>query len=176
MTALAIGLVAPAFDLPGTDGRTHSLAGLAASKAVVVVFTCNHCPHAQAWEDRILAIGREYAGRGVAMVAISANDPVKFPEDSFDEMKKRAKSKNFPIPYLFDEAQAVARAYGAERTPEVFVFDSGRKLRYHGLVDDGEDEPRVKTKYVRLALDAVLAGKSPAIGDTPPSGCTIKWK
>ena len=176
MAAVVLGAKAPQFDLPGTDGKNHSLAALAESDVSVVVFTCNHCPYAKAWEDRVLKLGRDYSLRGVAMVAISSNDAVKFPDDGFEEMEKRARAKRYPIPYLYDESQEVARAYGAQRTPEVFVFDSKRELRYHGKVDDNEDEAKVKQHYLRDALDAVLAGKTPPVADTEPAGCTIKWK
>ena len=176
MAAIALGTIAPAFDLPGTDGSNHSLDSLSAGQATVIVFTCNHCPYAKAWEDRILDIGRDYSGRGVGVAAISANNAAEYPDDSFDEMKARAEAKNYSIPYLYDESQAVARAYGAERTPEVFVFDSDRNLRYHGLVDDDQDESKVNNRYLRDAIDAILAGRNPATTDTEAVGCTIKWK
>ncbi len=176
MAAISLRSIAPAFDLPGTDGATHSLDGLASSKALVVVFTCNHCPYAKAWEDRILDIGRDYKERDVSVVAINSNNAVEYPEDSFDAMKERATAKNYPIPYLYDESQAVARAYGAERTPEVFLFDADRNLRYHGLVDDDQDDSKVKNQYLRDAIEAVLDGKDPAETQTAAVGCTIKWK
>lgn len=176
MAALASGTAAPTFDLPGTDGGTHALQDLADRDVAVVVFTCNHCPYAKAWEGRLMDIARAYEARGVGFMLIGSNDPVKYPEDSFVEMTARATERDYPFPYLFDESQAIARAYGAERTPEVFVFDAGRELRYHGAVDDDQDEQAVAIHYLRDALDAVLAGDTPAISETPPVGCTIKWK
>jgi peroxiredoxin len=176
MAALASGTAAPAFDLPGTDGKSHALKDLADRDAAVLVFTCNHCPYAKAWEGRLLDIAREYESRGVGFMLIGSNDPVQYPEDSFEEMTVRARDRGYPFPYLFDETQSIARAYGAERTPEVFVFDAGRELRYHGAVDDDQDEQAVSANYLRDALDAVLAGETPAVSETPPVGCTIKWK
>ena len=176
MTALELGKTALAFDLPATDGSSYSFDSLSAGEAAVIVFTCNHCPYAKAWEDRILDIGREYAGRGVATATISSNNAAEYPDDSFDEMEARARDKDFSIPYLYDESQAVAHAYGAERTPEVFLFDSERNLRYHGAVDDNQDETKVGSHYLRDAIEAVLAGANPAVTETPAVGCTIKWK
>ncbi len=176
MTAMELGTTAPAFDLPATDGSSYSFDSLAAGKAAVIVFTCNHCPYAKAWEDRILDVGREYAGRGVTTAAINSNNAAEYPDDSFDAMKARASDKNYAIPYLYDESQAVAHAYGAERTPEVFLFDSERNLRYHGAVDDNQDETKVGSHYLRDAIEAVLAGADPAVTQTEAVGCTIKWK
>jgi peroxiredoxin len=174
--SLAIGDTAPPFSLPTTEGDTVSLAGLAESDAVAVVFSCNHCPYAQAWEDRVNEVAREYAGRGVALVAINANDAAKYPADSFDAMVDRAREKGFVFPYAYDESQEVARAYGAERTPEVFLFDGDRRLVYHGAVDDAADPGAVKVRYLRDAVEAVLAGETPPRAETPPVGCTVKWR
>lgn len=177
MSHLKIGDKAIAFDLPGVDGKRHTLADYAAKDAVVVVFTCNHCPYAQAWEGRLIQIQADYAARGVQLIAINANDAVKYPADSFAKMQERATAQGFNFPYLHDETQAVARAYGATRTPEVFVFDRSRTLRYQGTVDDNYEEPTaVKQPYLRQALDAVLAGQAAPVAETAPVGCTIKWK
>ncbi len=177
MSNLKIGDKAIAFDLPGVDGKRHTFAGYAGKQAVVVIFTCNHCPYARAWEDRLIQIQADYAGKGVQLVAISANDAAKHPDDSFPKMKERAAEKGFNFPYLYDESQAAARAYGAQRTPEVFVFDKGQVLRYQGTVDDNYEAPSaVKIPYLRQALDAVLAGKTAAVTETAAVGCTIKWK
>ena len=177
MSNLKIGDKAIAFDLPGVDGKRHSLAGYAGKEIVVVIFTCNHCPYARAWEDRFVQIQADTAAKGVQLLAISSNDAVKHPDDSFPKMKERAAEKGFNFPYLYDESQEVARAYGAQRTPEVFVFDKNRTLRYQGTVDDNYEEPAaVKTPYVRQALDAVLAGKAAPTPETAAVGCTIKWK
>lgn len=177
MSNLKIGDKAITFDLPGVDGKRHALAGYVGKDALVVVFTCNHCPYAQAWEDRLIQIQADYAAKGVQLLAINANDAVKYPGDSFAQMKERAAAKGFNFPYLHDETQEVARAYGAQRTPEVFAFDKDRVLRYQGTVDDNYEDPAaVKAPYLRQALDAVLAGKPAPTAETAPVGCTIKWK
>ncbi len=177
MAKLRIGDPAIPFRLPGTDGREHALDDYADRQAVVVIFSCNHCPYVRAWEDRMVAIQRDYAPRGVQFLVISSNDPEQYPEDSFDRMKERAREKGYNFPYLFDATQEVARAYGAQRTPEVFVFDRDRRLRYHGAIDDHYEDPKqVRRHYLREALDAVLAGGEPAVPQTPPVGCTIKWR
>jgi peroxiredoxin len=129
------------FELPGVDDRRHALAEYADKEAIAVVFTCNHCPYARAWEDRLVDIQADYADRGVQLLAISANDAKNYPADSFPRMKERSEEKGFNFPYLYDESQEVARAYGAERTPEIFLFDKGGTLRYHGTVDDNYDDP-----------------------------------
>ncbi len=166
------------FTLPATDGTTYHASEIAQrSKALVVVFTCNHCPYAQAWEDRINQIARDYAAQGVHLLAINANDAMRFPGDSFEQMVKRAAEKQFAFPYLHDDSQKVAHAYGAERTPELFIFDAAGKLRYHGALDDNyEDEQAVQHHYAREVLDAIIADKEVAISETQPVGCTIKWK
>jgi peroxiredoxin len=177
MTALTLGTTAAPFSLsePAT-GRTVSQADFAGLPTMVVVFTCNHCPYAQAWEERLLQVGRDYAGRA-GMVLINANDAEKYPADSPAAMAERAREHNFSVPYLHDADQSVARAYGAQRTPEVFVFDAGRRLVYHGAPDDNYEEPaQVTAAYLRDALDAVLAGRPVPVAETAPRGCTIKWK
>ena len=177
MTNLKLGDNALAFSLPGVDGNTYALSDYADRSVVAVIFSCNHCPYVLAWEDRMIQIQADYAARGVQFVAINANNAVTYPADSFDNMVVHAQQKSFNFPYLHDESQAVARAYGAERTPEVFVFDKGGVLRYHGRIDDNYDDPdAVQQHYLRDALDAVLGGESPQIASTPPTGCTIKWK
>ena len=172
----ALAQTAPAFTLPGVDGGDHSLADYADATALVLVQSCNHCPYAQAWEGRLNAVARDYADSGVRVVAISSNDAVSHPEDSFEEMKRRSAAKGFAFDYLYDESQDVARALGSERTPEVFVYDGDRRLAYHGAVDDSQDETAVTTQYLRDALDAVLAGEAPAVADTAAVGCTVKWR
>jgi peroxiredoxin len=171
-----IAQTAPKFTLPGVDGRDHSLADYGDAPALVIVQTCNHCPYARAWESRVNAIQQDYAERGVSVVAISSNDAKNHPEDSFDEMQKRAQANGLTFDYLYDEDQSIAHALGSERTPEVFVFDGDRKLVYHGAVDDNRDETAVAANYLRDALDAVLAGTTPDIADTPAVGCTVKWR
>lgn len=177
MANINIGEQAISFSLPGVDGQTHSLAQYEDKKIVAVIFSCNHCPYVLAWEDRLIAAQKDYAEKGVQFILISANDVSKYPADSFPNMQAHAAEKGFPFPYLYDETQEIARAYGAERTPEIFLFDEGRTLRYHGAPDDNYEEPQaVKAQYLRDALEAVLEGQAPAVAETPPVGCTIKWK
>ena len=177
MSNVKIGDEALAFDLPGVDGKNHTLSALGDGKeATVVVFMCNHCPYVLAWLDRMIAVAKDYAGRGVAFAGINANDPAQYAADDFAGMQALAKERGLPFPYLHDESQEVATAYGAERTPEVFVFDGDFKLCYHGAPDDNYDETLAKVPYLRNALDAVLAGKVPPVAETAPQGCTIKWK
>ena len=173
---LKIGSRAPEFDLSGVDGKRHSLGEFKGKKALAVIFSCNHCPYVQAYEDRMVEIQRDYAGKGLQLVAINSNETKNFPEDDFANMVKRARRKGFNFPYLRDEDQSVAKAYGAERTPEVFLFDHELTLRYHGAIDDNYQDPsKVKRKFVRDAVDEILAGKNVKTPDTAPVGCSIKW-
>ncbi len=183
---LALGSKAPEFDLPGVDGRNWRLADFAAAKILVVVFTCNHCPTAQYYEGRLKQLVTDYASKGVAFVAISPNDPkaVRLDElgyadlgDSFEEMKIRARDAAFNFPYLYGggEHEPMSRAYGPVATPHTFIFDAERKLRYQGRIDDSERERFVRTKDVRLALDALLAGQEPPVTQTRVFGCSVKW-
>jgi peroxiredoxin len=181
---LDVGAAAPDFTLPGVDGKNHSLKDFAAAKVLVVLFTCNHCPTAQAYEGRIVQMHTDYKDKGVALVAISPNDPlaVRLDElgytdvsDSFEEMKIRAKQRDFQFPYLYDgETQKVGREYGVIATPHVFIFDQERKLRYQGRIDDGEVKP-VKSHDARNAIDALLAGKPVPVAKTNVFGCSTKW-
>ena len=137
MANVKLGDAAIAFELPGVDGKTYSLPALAKGKeATAVVFMCNHCPYVLAWLERLIAVAGDYAGRGVAFAGINANDPAKYPADSLEKMQELAKERGLPFPYLHDETQRVATAYGAERTPEIFLFDGDLKLRYHGAPFD----------------------------------------
>jgi len=176
--ALAIGNKMEPFKLKNVDGKILGSDELSKGKqATVIIFSCNHCPYVQAWEDRMIDIGRTYSSRGVAFALINANDPAKYTEDSFPEMVKRAASKGYPFPYLHDEDQSVARTYGATRTPEVFLFDVQGILCYHGRIDDNYENPdQVRSQDLKNALEAVLEGKRPSIPETPVVGCTIKWK
>lgn len=181
---LEIGQAAPDFALPGVDGKTHRLEDFADAKVLVVVFTCNHCPTVQAYDDRIIKIHNDYKDRGVALVAISPNDPqaLRLDElgftdvgDSLDDMKIRAADRKFAFPYLYDgENQKVSAAYGVLATPHVFIFDSGRKLRYAGRIDDS-DIREVKSHDARNAIDALLAGRPVPVEKTRPFGCSTKW-
>jgi peroxiredoxin len=174
---LEIGKPAPTFKLPGVDGKDCALADLLKkSKAVVVVFSCNHCPVATDYQDRLIEIQKDYKAKGVAIVAISSNDVESVKEDSFDNMKKRAKEKKYNFPYLYDESQEVARAYRATCTPHVFLLDAKGVLAYRGAVDDNQDAKKATKPYLRTALDSVLAGKPVETTTTKQFGCTIKWK
>ncbi len=174
--ALAIGDAVPTFELPDTDGRSWSAAEGDGTIATVIVFTCNHCPYALAWHDRILDAARDYAGRGVRFLQINSNDAERYPRDSYEAMQQRLGAEDWPMPYLHDASQEVARAFGAKVTPDVFVFDSGGRLRYRGAPDDDYEEPGQRAAWLRAALDAVLAGEDPAEAETTPVGCSIKWK
>ena len=167
---------APAFDLPGIDGRNHSLEEYADAAVLVLVQSCNHSPYVLAWEDRINALQREFADRGVRIVAINSNDAGTHPVDSFENMVEHARESGYGFDYLHDESQEIARVLGSERTPEAFVFDADRRLVYHGAVDDNREEAHVTTHYLRDAIEAALAGETPPIADTSPVGCTVKWR
>lgn len=177
MANLKPGDQAIPFSLPGVDGKTYALADYSDRNAVAVIFTCNHCPYAQAWEGRLIQAQADYADRGVQILAINANNAITHPGDSFEAMQQRAQEQGFNFPYLHDESQEIARAYGAERTPEIFLFDKNGKLQYHGAPDDNYEDPSaVQHTWFRDAIDAVLAGQTPAVATTEPKGCTIKWK
>jgi peroxiredoxin len=173
---LPIGEKAPDFSLPGVDGKTYSLRSFQDKPVLVVMFTCNHCPYVQAYEDRLIAIQKDYADRGVQLAAISANETRNYPEDDFPHMVERAKTKDFNFPYLRDENQSVAEAYGAHYTPEIFVLDRERRLRYTGRIDDNWQNPKAaKSHDLRNAIDALLGGRAVSQPETHAMGCTIKW-
>jgi peroxiredoxin len=170
----AIGDPAPTFTLPDFGGTMHEPGG---APATVVVFTCNHCPYALAWHERIVAVARDYADRGVRVLAINSNDSERYPRDSLQAMRTRVEQGEFEgVPYLRDESQDVARAYGAETTPDVFVLDAAGLLRYRGAPDADYEDPTQNAAFLRDALDAVLDGRDPDPAQTPPIGCSIKWK
>ena len=176
MPRLKTGDKAVSFALRGIDDKQHSLHDYS-GKHIVMIFSCNHCPYVRAWEDRMIKIQTDYATKNVQLIAINSNDGIKYPDDNFSKMKERAREKRFNFPYLHDEDQKVASAYGAERTPEVFLFDTSLVLRYHGTIDDNYDDPNgVKENYLRDALDATIAGRKISSAETEPIGCTIKWK
>ena len=174
---LQLGESAPAFDLPGVDGKNHALADFADAKILIVVFSCNHCPFVVGSEDRMNALHADYAPKGVAMAASNSNEQEGHPTDSFEHMVVRAKEKGFEFPYLRDESQEVALAYGALRTPHFFMFDAERKLRYTGRMDDNPMTPGEQTTHELCdALDDLLAGRDVAAPLTNPVGCNVKWK
>jgi len=174
---LKIGSPAPDFNLIGVDDKTYSLNSFSDKDSLIIIFSCNHCPYVKAYEGRIKAIQKDYGSRGVAVIAINSNDDVGYPEDSFEEMKKRAKTENFNFIYLRDENQNAARDYDASHTPEIFLFDKNRKLAFHGKIDDNWQEPdKAANHYLRNALDELLEGKDISVPETFTIGCTIKWK
>ena len=186
-TTLAIGAVAPDFKLPAVDGKTYTLASFSNSKILVIIFTCNHCPTAQAYEDRIIKLTTDYSDKNVAVVAVMPNDPKSITlseldytdlSDSFEEMKIRAKEKQFNFPYLYDgDTQATAKAYGPAVTPHVFIFDQTRKLRFQGRIDDVENPAKTPKHFdTRNAIEALLANKKVATPTTKVFGCSTKWK
>jgi peroxiredoxin len=174
---LKIGSKIPYFKLKGVDEKDYSLDSFAGKKLLVVIFSCNHCPYVQAYEDRIKEIQREFETKGLAVAAVNSNDDSQYPDDSFENMKKRAGEKHFNFPYLRDEDQSLAKAFDASHTPEIFLFDQERKLVYHGKIDDNwKDEKAVKNRYLREAIVELLDGEEISIPETFSIGCTIKWK
>jgi peroxiredoxin len=168
----AVGTEAPTFSLPDTDGVEHSPGD---APATLVVFTCNHCPYALAWHDRILAVARDYPN--VKVLAVSSNDAVRYPADSYEAMRERVQADGgWPMPYLYDESQDVARAYGAKTTPDCFLIDAEGRVVYRGAPDADYQDPSQNAAWLRDAIDATLAGSAPANAQTTPVGCSIKWK
>jgi len=167
-----IGDTAPPFDLPATDGTSQG----PGATPTAVIFTCNHCPYALAWHDRLLEVARDYSARGVHVLLVNPNDAGSHPRDSFDAMKERVETDGgWPAPYLRDETQEVARDFGAKTTPDVFVLDEDGVLRYRGAPDADHEDPSLRAAWLRDALDAVLEGDAPAQAQTEPVGCSIKW-
>ena len=174
---LKIGGKAPDFSLPGVDGKAYSLNEFKGKRILVVVFMCNHCPYVQAYIERIKAIQSDFEVKSVQIVGINANDEVNYPDDSFDKMIEMNKNKKLNFPYLRDEDQTAASAYGAQCTPECFVFDADRKLKYHGKIDDNyKDENSVKTYDLRNAINSLIHNQKVAIELTSAIGCSIKWR
>lgn len=177
---LKVGDAAVDFNLKNVDGKMVTLKDFQSSKGVIVVFTCNTCPYSQAYEQRIIDLHKTFASKGYPVVAINPNDPVKQPGDSFDKMIERAKEKGFPFPYLFDETQNVATAYGATRTPHVYLLQktsTGFQVAYIGAIDDNVETPSAaKNRYVEAAIESLSQGKTPTVTSTKAIGCTIKWK
>ena len=172
---MKLGDHAPVNTLPDTDGKDQVFP--ADGAPTVVVFTCNHCPYALAWHDRILDVARDYADRGVRFFAVNPNDEQRYPADSFQAMKDRVEADGgWSLPYLRDETQEVARAYDAKTTPDVFVLDADRRLVYRGAPDLDYQDPRRNAEWLRGALDALLEGRDPDPAETDPVGCSVKWK
>jgi peroxiredoxin len=177
--SLGLGEKAPlaSTKMKNVDGKETSVAELAGAKGTLVVFTCNHCPYAKAWEDRIVELGNTFSKQGVGVVAVNPNDPGVKADDSLEAMQARAKEKGFQFPYVVDSTSDVAKAYGATKTPEVFLFDASGKLVYKGAVDDNSEDPKaVKQTYLKDALTSVVAGKKIALAETKALGCGIKFR
>jgi peroxiredoxin len=178
--AARLGAPCPDFALPTVDGtqrKSYALRDFDGSAALVVMFICNHCPYVQAVEDRLIRLAHDLTPRGVAFVGVCSNDAATYPDDAVDKLAERWRSKGYGFPYLHDEEQTVARAFGAVCTPDVFVYDADRRLAYRGRIDDSwKDESKVTRRELAAALDALLAGQRPAAEQRPSMGCSIKWK
>ena len=172
---LAIGAKGPGFDLKGTDGKMYSLDTIKGEKGTAVIFTCNECPYAKGYEDRLIAFANAYQSKGIAFIAINANDPKIVPGDSFDAMVERAMEKQFPYPYVVDETQQIAAAYGAKVTPHIFLLDAGGSLVYRGRIDDSLKENEIKKRDLQAALDALVGGNAIQVAETKAFGCGVKW-
>jgi len=178
-TSVALGAAAPAatVKMKGVDGRELSIADAKGEKGTLVIFTCNHCPWVKAWEQRLAELGNACKAKGVGVIVVNPNDPAAYPEDSFEGMQERAKARGFQFPYVVDSTSGVARAFGATRTPEAFLFDASGALVYHGAIDDNaEDATKVTKHYLGDALDAVTAGSRPAVAESKAIGCSIKFR
>ena len=174
---LELGQPIPPFQLRSVDGQEFSVESFKSAKALVVMFICNHCPYVQAIEDRILALHHQYHRKGVQVIGICSNDPTDYPDDSAENLRKRWLEKDYGFPYLIDESQAVAKAFGAVCTPDIYAYDGARRLAYHGRLDDNWKQPEfVKHRELAEALDALLSGKPLNTVQNPSIGCSIKWK
>lgn len=176
---LSMGAAIPMSDvkMKSVDGKELTLADVKKPAGTLVVFTCNHCPFAKMWETRIVELGNTYAAKGIGVVAVNANDPEVAADDSYDKMIERAKERGMQFPYVVDATSNVARAFGASRTPEAFLFDANGKLIYHGAIDDNGQEPeKVTNTYLKNALDAVVGGKDVPVKETKSIGCGIKFR
>ena len=165
----------PSFALKGTDGEIHSLESLKGAKGTAVIFTCNTCPFSQGYEARLIALANEYRPKAIGFVAINPNDARSVPGEAFDLMVARAKEKGYSFPYLADENQSAAAAYGAKVTPHVFLLDADGTLVYRGRVDDSLEEGKVKARDFKAALDALVAGQPIPVAATKAFGCSVKW-
>ena len=176
--ALSIGDKAPSTSvkMKNVDGREISIADVAGKEGTLVIFSCNHCPFVKAWQGRIASIGNAAKSKGVGVIVINSNDPASYPEDSYGEMQKRAEQLGFTFPYVVDATSDVARAFGATRTPEAFLFDKDGKLVYHGAIDDSKNADQVTKHYLQDAVDALIAGKEVGTKETKFVGCGIKFR
>ncbi len=176
--ALHAGGNSPDFSLPGIDGKTHSLRDFRKAKALLIVFMCNHCPFVQPKVGKLVQLREKYAKKGLVVVGINANDPLQYPDDSFENMKLFAKEKGINFPYLFDGTQETPKKFGAVCTPDPFLFDAGQKLAYHGRIDDAHKQEHsfAKTNELEEAIQQLLSGKEVKVQVLPSMGCNIKWK
>ncbi len=175
-TATKVGEPAPALELEDTEGSVQSLPGPGEAPATAIFWTCNHCPYALGWHDRLVEVARDYGPRGVRFFAVNSNDAERYPADSLDAMRDRVRDEDWPFPYLHDASQAAAREWAAQVTPHIYVLDGDLRIRYEGAPDADHMEPAEDAAWLREALDAVLAGQEPARSATEPVGCSIKWK
>jgi thiol-disulfide isomerase/thioredoxin len=175
--AAALGSACPDFNLPAVEGRRYARADFSGAPGLVVMFICNHCPYVKAVEDRLIDLARAYGAQGIRFVAVCSNDAAAYPDDAFDRLAERWHAKNYGFPYLHDESQDVARAFGAVCTPDIFVYDARGLLAYRGRIDDSWKDPeKVTRRELADALDALVAGRSPSSDQKPSMGCSIKWK
>jgi AhpC/TSA family protein len=175
-TATKVGELAPGLELPDTEGRIHTLPAPGEALATVVVWTCNHCPYALGWHERLVQVAREYEPRGVRFLAVNSNDAERYPRDSLEAMRQRVRDEEWPFPYLHDESQAAAREWVAQVTPHLYVLDGELRIRYEGAPDADHMNESENAAWLREALDAVLEGDEPPRAATDPVGCSIKWK
>jgi len=176
-TTLNLGSVLPEFNLKGTDDKIYDSTTYSDFNAMLIIFSCNHCPYVQAYENRMQMIQEDYRKDNLLVFAINSNDDSQYPDDSFESMKIRSKEKEFNFPYLRDKDQSIAKAFGATHTPEIFLFDKERELVFHGKIDDNwQEETLVKNSYLRNAIVEMLKGESISVPETFTIGCTIKWK
>ncbi|MGO9608464.1 MAG: thioredoxin family protein [Verrucomicrobiia bacterium] len=175
---LNIGDKAPSTSvkMKNVDGSEVSIADVVGKQGTLVVFSCNHCPFVKAWQDRIASVGNAAKTKGIGVIVINPNDPTDYPEDSYAEMQKRSKDLGFTFPYVVDATSDVARAFGATRTPEAFLFDKDGKLVYHGAIDDSKEADQVTKHFLQDAIDAALAGKAVPVAETKFVGCSIKFR
>ena len=175
-SATKVGGPAPALELPDTEGSVHTLPMPGEAPATVVLWTCNHCPYALGWHDRLLEVARDYGARGVRFLAVNSNDAERYPHDSLEAMRERVRDEDWPFPYLHDESQQAARDWAAQTTPHVYVLDADLLVRYEGAPDADHMDPALDAAWLREALDEVLSGREVSRAETEPVGCSIKWK
>ena len=176
-TKIPLGTLAHDFELPGVDGKTYTLSSFANQKILVLIFMCNHCPYVKAVLQRLIDLQNAFSGRGVQFIGVNSNDAIRYPDDSFDNMKAVAQEREISFPYLFDETQETAKVYGAVCTPDLYVYGEERKLLYRGRIDDNWEHPELVTRQdLKSALEDILAGRPVPNEQIPSMGCSIKWK